>query len=270
LTELIDSGQVMVDGVVQKRSFKVLPGMRIDVPEIEDRESHDLTPANIPLEIVYSDEDVMVVNKPRGLATHPAPSLKEPSLVNALLGLGGDLSSAGGDFRPGIVHRLDKETTGAILIAKNDNAHASLAKQIEKRTAGREYLAVIDGDLAVDGDWLRIEAPIGRDPRNRLKMAVVKEGKPATTLVQVLGRCDAGTVVRCRLETGRTHQIRVHLSSIRHAVLGDSLYAGKHLQTAPLQLHAWRIAFDHPVTGARIEVEAKPPEDFLGRSFALS
>lgn len=260
----------MVDGVVQKRSFKVLPGMRIDVPEIEDRESHDLTPANIPLEIVYSDEDVMVVNKPRGLATHPASSLKEPSLVNALLGLGGELSSAGGDFRPGIVHRLDKETTGAILIAKNDNAHASLAKQIEKRTAGREYLAVIDGDLAVDGDWLRIEAPIGRDPRNRLKMAVVKEGKPATTLVQVLGRCDAGTVVRCRLETGRTHQIRVHLSSIRHAVLGDSLYAGKHLQTAPLQLHAWRIAFDHPVTGARIEVEAKPPEDFLGRSFALS
>lgn len=264
LTELIDGGLVRVDGIVQKRSFRVFPGMQIEVPEPEAKAAHDLTPASIPLEILYDDADVMVVNKPRGLATHPASSLREPSLVNALLNLGGSLSSAGGDFRPGIVHRLDRETTGAILVAKNDFAHASLAKQIEKRTAGREYLAVIDGELAIEGDWLRIEAPIGRDPRNRIKMAVTREGKPATTLVSVLGRVDAGTVIRCRLETGRTHQIRVHLASINHAVIGDGIYAPKHLRTLPLQLHAWRIQFDHPRSGERIEAIAPPPADFAG------
>jgi 23S rRNA pseudouridine1911/1915/1917 synthase len=266
LTELIDAGQVLVDGAVEKRSFRLSVGMKVEVPAPEDRAAHDLSPASIPIEVLYEDEDVMVVSKPRGLATHPAPSLREPSLVNALLGRGASLSTAGGEFRPGIVHRLDKETTGAILIAKTDAAHASLAKQIERRTAGREYLAVIEGDLAVDGDWLRIEAPVGRDPRNRLKMTITRDGKPATTLVQVVGRVDAGTVVRCRLETGRTHQIRVHLSSINHPVLGDSIYAPKRLLTLPLQLHAWRIAFDHPRSGARVEVEAPPPADFVGKT----
>lgn len=264
LTELINDGLVMVDGSAQKRSYKVMPGMTVLVPEPEARAAHDLTPASIPLEIIYSDDDLLVVSKPRGLATHPATTLNEPSLVNALLAIGDPLSSAGGDFRPGIVHRLDKETTGCILIAKHDVAHAHLAKQIERRTAGREYLAVIEGELAIDGDWLRIEAAIGRDPRSRLRMAITKGGKPATTLVSVLGRANAGNVIRCRLETGRTHQIRVHLSSINHSVLGDTIYAPKRLHDVPLQLHAWKISFDQPTTGERIEVVAPPPDDFLG------
>lgn len=268
LTEMIDSGLVEVDGQPQKRSFRVAPGMMVQIPEPGPSVAHDLTPAEIPLDILYEDGDLLVVNKPRGLATHPAPSLREASLVNALLAHGTSLSNAGGEYRPGIVHRLDKDTTGAILIAKNDAAHASLAKQIELRTAGREYLAVIDGFLAIEGDWLRIEAPIARDPKNRLRMSISKDGKAATTLVQAVGRIDAGMVVRCKLLTGRTHQIRVHLSSINHPVLGDAIYAPKRLQGVPLQLHAWRIAFDHPRTGTRMEVVAPPPPDFLGSTLS--
>jgi 23S rRNA pseudouridine1911/1915/1917 synthase len=264
LTELVDAGLVQVDGVAQKRSFRVFPGMEISLDEPEDRAAHDLTPADIDLEILFENADMLVVNKPRGLATHPAQSLKEPSLVNALLARAGSLSTAGGDFRPGIVHRLDKDTTGVILVAKNDRAHVDLAKQIELRTARREYLAVVAGDLRVDGDSLRIEAPIARDKHNRLKMALDADGKPAVTLVRVVKRIDAGTLVRCRLETGRTHQIRVHLSSIGHPVLGDSLYAPRSMQGVPLQLHALSIEFALPGSSERKTVEAAPPADFLG------
>ena len=264
LTELIDSGEVQVDGRKEKRSFKLEPGMTVSLSLPEDREAHDLTPADIPIQILYEDGDILVVSKPRGLATHPAPSLKEPSLVNALLGMKTELSGVGGTFRPGIVHRLDKDTTGVLLVAKSDAAHAHLAKQIEKRSAKREYLAIVAGDLRIDGNAMRIEAPIGRDPRNRQRMALVKEGKPAITHVFVVRRVDSGTLIRCRLETGRTHQIRVHLSSIGHPVLGDAVYGPRSNADMPMQLHAWRIEFED-LDGKRHEVSAEPPEDFLGR-----
>lgn len=270
LTELIDSGQVEVGGQIQKRSFRVLDGMIVSLTLPEDRPAHDLTPFDMPLEIVYEDDHLLVVNKARGLATHPAPSLKAPSLVNVLLARSQELSSVGKDFRPGIVHRLDKDTTGLLLVAKNDTTHLALAKAIQMREIQREYLAVIAKGFPFeaqpkDGEphWRRIEAPIARDPKNRLRMAVVQGGKPAITHVAGLANIDAGSLVKCRLETGRTHQIRVHLAAIGFPVIGDPLYAPLHMQTAALQLHAFRLVFTHPVSGETIEVQAQTPADFL-------
>ena len=266
LVKLIDEGLVLVDGKAERSSFKLSAGSRVTLDEPADAEAHDLSPADIPLEIVYEDEYLLVVSKPRGLAAHPAASLKEPSLVNALLARRHDLSSAGGDFRPGIVHRLDKETTGLMVVAKTDAAHVNLAKQIEGKSAERRYFAVVAGDVAQDK--FRIDAPIARDKRSRIKMAVDQHGRPAATVVLRIARIDAGWLVGLKLESGRTHQIRVHLSSLGMPVLGDAIYAPKDYRNGPLQLHAAYLAFDHPVTKKRIVCYAAPPEDFLGREFA--
>jgi len=260
LARLIEEGLVTVDGKTAKPSHKLEEGMRVELEEPEDKEAHDLTPADIPLDVVYEDDALLVVNKPRGLAAHPAASLKEPSLVNALLARSHGLSQAGGSFRPGIVHRLDKDTTGLMVVAKTDTAHAALAKQIESKSAERRYLAVVAGEL--ETDRFKIEAPIARDVRNRLKMAVDVKGKPALTHIRRFARVTAGILIGVKLETGRTHQIRVHLSSIGHPVLGDVIYAPKNFQEGPLQLHAAMLAFDHPLTGARIVTYAPPPADF--------
>ncbi len=262
LAAWISSGMVTADGVPEKPRFRLRPGMVVELEEPPERsEAHDLAPADIRIDIVFEDEHMLVVNKPRGLATHPAPSLKEPSLVNALLARGQSLSSAGGSFRPGIVHRLDKATTGLLVVAKSDSVHAALARQFERKTARRTYIAVVEGDLG--RDRLTIDAPIGRDPKNRQRMAVVAGGKPAVTQVARLDRIPEGTVVEARLETGRTHQIRVHLAWIKHPVLGDALYAPKRLHSYPAQLHAWKLSFVHPVSGSVLETTAHPPEDFL-------
>ncbi|MEQ1822627.1 MAG: RluA family pseudouridine synthase [Fimbriimonadaceae bacterium] len=264
LTELIDSGKVLVDGVAQKRSFRAIPGMTVRLDAPVDRPMHDLTPFEMPLEILFEDEHLLVVNKPRGLATHPAPTLKSPSLVNVLLSRASGLSSIGNSYRPGIIHRLDKETTGLLLVAKDDASHLALAKGIQTREIQREYLAIIARDFPFEKDsWRRIEAPIARDPKNRLKMAVIPGGKSALTHVRGLANLDAGTFVRCRLETGRTHQIRVHLAAIGYPVLGDLLYAPQHMHTAPLQLHAFRLVFRHPFSNEELEIEAPTPPDFL-------
>lgn len=223
---------------------------------------HNLEPAEIPLEVAYEDDDLMIVNKPRGLAAHPAASLKEPSLVNALLARTQHLSTVGGDFRPGIVHRLDKDTTGLMVVAKNDEAHVNLSRQIESKSAERRYVAVVAGEL--DQERFDINAPMARDKKNRLKMAVDPKGKNALTHILRLGRSDAGTIIAARLETGRTHQIRVHLRAIGHPVIGDSIYAPKELAEGPLQLHAAYLALDQPKVGKRIAVYADPPADFLG------
>ncbi|HVL37752.1 MAG TPA: RluA family pseudouridine synthase [Fimbriimonadaceae bacterium] len=261
LAELARERRVLVEGRPQKPSFKLEPGHVVSLDEPTERPPHDLTPMKVDLDVRYEDKDLLVVNKPRGLATHPAPSLKDPSLVNALLGRATGLSAGSATYRPGIVHRLDKETTGLLLVAKTDAVHAALARQIERREVDRSYVALVAGDL--DREPFRIEAPLGRDPRNRLKMAVVAAGKPAATRVAKLRRCDVGTLVACRLETGRTHQIRVHLASIGHPVVGDRVYAPKEHRGLPMQLHAALLRFRHPVTAEQVEVFAEPPPDFL-------
>lgn len=262
LAELIDSGKVLVDGMPDKRSCKLKEGQRVVLSELpQDRPAHDLTPADIPLVVVYEDEHMLVVNKPRGLATHPAPSLKAPSLVNALLARGQELSGAGGTFRPGIVHRLDKDTTGLIVVAKSDSVHLALAKQFEKKSAERRYVAILEGELA--NARLTIDAPLARDPRNRFRMAVDPRGKPAVTHLKRLAEIDEGTLAAARLETGRTHQIRAHCKAVGHPVLGDPIYGSAKGTGTSMQLHAAYLAFDHPATGNRVEFFCRPPEDFL-------
>jgi 23S rRNA pseudouridine1911/1915/1917 synthase len=266
LVRLIESGEVLVSGKPQRASFKLEAGAEVSLEEPADAPVHDLTPAPIPLSVAYEDDCLLVVDKPRGLAAHPAASLKEPSLVNALLARSHTLSEVGGDFRPGIVHRLDKDTTGLMVVAKNDAAHVALAKQIESKSAERRYFAVVAGN--VEQELFRIDAPIARDQRNRLKMAVDPRGRSASTIVRRIARIDAGWLVAVKLETGRTHQIRVHLSSLALPVLGDAIYAPKAFQSGPLQLHAAYLSFRHPSTGKQIECYAEPPPDFLGRELA--
>lgn len=266
LAAMANEGGVLVDGKPRKASFALSPGMLVAFESPEESEPHDLTPAEIPLSVVFENADLLVVDKPRGLATHPAASLKEPSLVNALLARGHGLSEAGGAFRPGIVHRLDKDTTGLLVVAKNDAAHVALAKQIEGKSAERRYFAVVRG--VPEQEKFRIDAPIARDPKNRQKMAVASGVKRAVTHVVVIGRADAGSVLAVRLETGRTHQIRVHLRSIGHPVVGDPVYGVKETEGLPLQLHAAFLAFDDPTTGDRIECYSPPPSDFVGGAFA--
>ncbi|MFZ0216410.1 MAG: RluA family pseudouridine synthase [Candidatus Dormiibacterota bacterium] len=215
----------------------------------------------IPLELVYGDQDLVVVNKPAGMVVHPAAGHQDGTLVQALLGLGGPWSTAGGAARPGIVHRLDKGTSGLILAARTDSAHRSLAAQLADRTLSRTYLAIARGGIAADEAVL--DGPIARHPRDRLRMAVVDGGRAARTRYRVLARRGGHTLVQCDLETGRTHQIRVHLSALGHPIAGDTLYA-RARQGDPDRpmLHAWRLRFRHPRTGEAIELETAPPEDF--------
>ncbi|MBL8088474.1 MAG: RluA family pseudouridine synthase [Chthonomonas sp.] len=258
----IPNGFVTVDGlVVLKPGHPVHPGQTVAYPEFEDTPAHDLTPASRELEFVFEDAHMLVVNKPRGLASHPATSLKEPSLVNVLLAYGKELSSEAGSFRPGIVHRLDKDTTGLMLIAKTDSAHRSLASQIQNKTAERRYVALCTGHM--DQTRFRVEAPIARDPAYRVRMKVDNNGKPAATECKVIERGGPGMLIGCRLESGRTHQIRVHLQAVGCPVLGDPIYGSSTPTDAPLQLHAAYIAFDHPVSGERIVRYCPTPDDFL-------
>lgn len=261
LAKWIELGHVRVNGEVALPRTVVELDQVIEMDPLEALPAHDLTPSDLPIRIVYEDDDFLIVNKPRGLATHPAHTLHEPSLVNALLGLGTDLSEGAAAFRPGIVHRLDKETTGVIAVAKTEAAHVKLARQIERKEALRLYLAIVRGEFA--HDKFIISAPIARDPKERQKMAVVAGGRRAVTHVQVVRNVDAGTLVMCRLETGRTHQIRVHLRSVACPVVGDPLYAPKDMQTAPLQLHAAALRLRQPTTGADLTFVAAPPSDFL-------
>lgn len=265
LAKLAASDLVLVDGRPRKANFLLKPGMRVSLDEPPPTEPHDLTPAPIPLDVRYEDDELLVVNKPRGLAAHPAASLKQPSLVNALLARFDSLSQAAGAFRPGIVHRLDKETTGLMVVAKTDHAHAVLAKQIEAKTAERRYVAVCDGSF--ESERFIIDAPIARDRHNRLLMAVDPNGKHAVTHVKRLLRLDSGVLAAIRLETGRTHQIRVHLKAVGHPVLGDKLYAPRDIASGPMQLHAGYLAFDHPTTGERLAIYAEPDGLFHGNGF---
>jgi 23S rRNA pseudouridine1911/1915/1917 synthase len=265
LAKLVTEGKVTVDGHVERPSFDLRAGMTVTLDEPSESEAHDLTPADISLDVRYEDDHLLVVNKPRGLAVHPAITLKEPSLVNALLARPHGLSAAGGDFRPGIVHRLDKDTTGLIIVAKTDYAHVRLAKQIEGKQAIRRYVAVVAGE--VEHKLFTVSAPIARSVRNRLLMAVDPRGRSAVTHFKLVAHLNQGTLLAAALETGRTHQIRVHLQSTGHPVLGDRLYAPRKYNDVPMQLHAGFLSFEHPVSGEQVSVFAPPPDEFFGHEF---
>ncbi len=261
--ELIDSGKVTVNGKPAKKSNKVMMGneVSVELPELVEPEA---LPENIPLDIVYEDDDLLVVNKPKGMVVHPAPGNPDGTLVNALLyHCKGSLSGINGVMRPGIVHRIDKDTSGLLIVAKNDAAHRSLAEQIKGHSFTREYRAVVYGDLKQDSGT--VNAPIGRDPKNRQRMAIVYvNSKPAVTHYEVIQRFEGFTYIKCRLETGRTHQIRVHMASLGHPIAGDPVYGPKKVITK-LQgqcLHAGLIGFIHPKTKEYLEFTSEVPKYF--------
>ena len=246
IKQLLDGGNITVNGKTEKAKYKVKSGdvIRLEEPETKTLE---LRPENIPLDIVYEDDDVIVINKPQGMVVHPAPGHDEHTLVNALL-YHCPLSTINGTFRPGIVHRIDKDTSGLLMVAKNDKAHRSLAKQLKDKTNIREYVALVHGRIAEDEGT--INAPIGRSLKDRKKQAVVKDGRNAVTHFEVLKRYRDYTLVKCILETGRTHQIRVHMKYIGHPLVGDPLYGPKKTIKGNGQfLHAGKLGFVHPTTG---------------------
>lgn len=264
LQKLIKDGCVTVNGKIAKNGQKLL-GDEIVAIEIPDEVKPDILPEPIPLEILYEDEDLLVVNKPKGMVVHPAAGHYSGTLVNALLyHCDGCLSGINGVLRPGIVHRIDRDTTGSLLVCKNDMAHHSLAKQLKDHTVSRCYRAIVRGRLCVEEGT--VDAPIGRHPTDRKKMAVnYKNGKNAVTHYRVLQRFSAFTYIECRLETGRTHQIRVHMASVGHPLLGDSVYGPEKSPFRHLEgqcLHAMTLGFTHPRTGNTIECAAPLPQYF--------
>ena len=258
---LIEDGQVLVDGTVRKANYKLRGGEEIacTVPPAEEIE---IRAEAIPLDVLYEDEDMIVINKPRGMVVHPAAGVASGTLVNALLYHCKDLSGINGALRPGIVHRLDKDTSGVMVAAKNDMAHHFLARQIRDKEARREYRAIVHGNIVPRAGV--ITGDIGRHPTDRKKMAIVREnGKPATTHFEVLERFGAYTYVACCLETGRTHQIRVHMTSIGHPLVGDAKYTAKKnpFAIAGQALHSLTLSLSHPRTGEEMAFKARLPAD---------
>ncbi len=261
--KLLERGAVTLNGGPARKNDRPDPGDVLEVV-LPDPEPIDLVPQDIPLDVVYEDGDVIVVNKPVGLVVHPAPGHPDGTLVNALLyHCGTSLSGINGELRPGIVHRIDRDTSGLIIAAKNDRAHLALAAQLQDHSLARTYEAVAVGGLREDSGT--VDAPIGRHPVDRKKMAVDrKNGREAVTHWIVLARYPGYTHVECRLETGRTHQIRVHLASIGHPLLGDTVYGAKKPVPglAGQCLHARRLRFVHPATGEPVELECPLPDWF--------
>lgn len=262
---LIEEGRVTLDGRPVKKNRKTEPGEEYEV-ELPEPALPEPVPEDIPLEVVYEDADLIVVNKPRGLVVHPAPGHPDGTLVNALLyHCGASLSGVGGQLRPGIVHRIDKDTSGLIIAAKNDFAHLALSAQLADRSLSRVYEAVARGELREDSGT--VDAPIGRSPTDRKRMAVTeKNSRPAVTHWEVLGRYRGYTHIRCRLETGRTHQIRVHMAHIGHPLLGDMVYGNLKKPERGLEgqcLHARELKFIHPRTGERVVLTTQLPEYFV-------
>lgn len=258
IQKLIESGCVLVNGRTAKANAKLREGDAVET-EIPEAQELEILPEDIPLDILYEDSDVIVINKARGMVVHPAAGAADGTLVNALLHHCEDLSGINGVIRPGIVHRLDKDTSGVMVAAKNDRAHVDLAEQIREKTAQRIYRAIVCGTIAEDRGEIR--APIGRHPTERKKMAVVPGGKEARTLFRVVERFPAHTLVECRLKTGRTHQIRVHMAYIGHPLLGDPKYGRKTLEIAGQALHSCELSFTHPRTKERMTFAAEMPED---------
>lgn len=263
LQKIIKDGNVLVNGEPKKSSYRLEDGDEVtaDLPELK---SPDIEPENIPLDILYEDASILMVNKPKGMVVHPSAGHYTGTLVNAVLWhCQGQLSGINGVSRPGIVHRIDKDTTGVLVVCKNDAAHNAVAAQLKEHSITRKYRAIVHGVIKEDEGT--VDAPIGRHPTERKKMASgVKNGKRAVTHYRVLERFQGYTYVECQLETGRTHQIRVHMASIHHPLLGDTVYGpakdSHHLEGQTL--HAMVLGLIHPVTGEYLEVEAPLPEYF--------
>jgi 23S rRNA pseudouridine1911/1915/1917 synthase len=261
---LIAEGHVLVGGRREKASYRARAGERVTV-EVPPAPGREVLGEDIPLSVAFEDDDVLVVDKPAGMVVHPAPGNWSGTLVNALKGRGASLSETGEEGREGIVHRLDKETSGLLLVAKSDRAHRRLGAALQAREIVRRYAALSWGHLAEDR--ITVEKPIARDPRDRKRMAVVSTGRPARTDLTRLARFDSADLLRAHLFTGRTHQIRVHLASIGHPVVGDDTYGGgggRKLMGLPLRrhfLHAAWLIFRHPVTGETIDLRSPLPEE---------
>lgn len=263
LKNLIKDGSVLLNGKTAK------PGTRVHENDVitlvlPEKIVPDILPENIPLDILYEDDDVLIVNKPKGMVVHPAPGHYSGTLVNAVMyHCGESLSGINGVMRPGIVHRIDRDTTGSVIICKNDAAHNSIAQQLQEHTIVRRYFAILYDNIAEDE--FTVDQPLGRDPRERKRMAVRSDGKRAVTHCKVLKRFGQYTYVECRLETGRTHQIRVHMAYVHHPLLGDEVYAGRRKSpfvTHGQCLHAGILGFIHPRTGEYIETSAPLPKYF--------
>jgi 23S rRNA pseudouridine1911/1915/1917 synthase len=277
--KLIDGGYVAFEGRPARAAAVVRTGLKIVVDE-PPPETLTTEAEAIPLDILHEDEDLLVLNKPAGLVIHPAAGNPKGTLVNALLHHCKDLSGIGGVERPGIVHRLDKDTTGLMVVAKSDRAHLALSIAFRQRRMDKTYLAVCYG-VPREGDGV-VDAPIRRHPSERQRMAVARDGRAARTLYHLEERFGGASLLSCRLVTGRTHQIRVHMAHIGHAVVGDTLYAGRQWRNLPdpearaacrdfprQALHAWRLGFVHPVTNEQVVFEAPPPADMAGLIAAL-
>lgn len=271
IQRLIEDGDVLVDGRTSKASYKLRASDEIEV-ELAPVEATEFSPQNIPLDVVYEDEEIIVVNKPAGLIVHPASGITSGTLANALAYHFQQLSTRGGIVRPGIVHRLDKDTSGLIVVAKTEGAHENLADQFRSREVFKSYVALVHGRLAEDSG--RIEQPIARDPRNRTRMAVVRGGRPALSLYRVRRRYQRFTLLDVEIKTGRTHQIRVHLQWLKHVIVGDAVYGGGRDKTVPdVQvramiarlnrqfLHAGQLGFRHPRTNELLSFTAPLPNE---------
>jgi 23S rRNA pseudouridine1911/1915/1917 synthase len=272
LAKLVTAGKVRVNGIAgMKPSYRVETGQEVTV-EVPPAAPSSMESQDLPLTILYQDEDVAVIDKPAGLVVHPAAGHPDQTLVNALLHHVQDLSGVGGELRPGIVHRLDKDTSGVMLVAKHDDAHRKLTGAWNTEAVRKEYLALVYGTPAEDRGT--IEAPIGRDPRDRKRMAVIAEGRGAITEYELAERLRYASLLRCRLRTGRTHQIRVHMKHLGHPIVGDPVYSGPQWRGIPDKkiqralesmtrqaLHATRITFPHPRDGRTMVLESAMPED---------
>lgn len=262
IQRLIEEGNILVNGQKKKISYKVQIGDNIEINIPEAKET-DIKAEDIPLEVAYEDRDIIVVNKPKGMVVHPANGNPDGTLVNAIMNIcKGSLSGIGGEIRPGIVHRLDKDTSGLLIVAKNDLAHINMSTQIKNREVKKIYIALVKGNI--NENEATINMPIGRSTKDRKKMAVRKEGKEAVTHFKVLKRYGDYTLLKIKIDTGRTHQIRVHMAEIGHPVVGDMVYSkGKNeFGVEGQMLHATSLDFKHPITGKEMHLEADLPEYF--------